>query len=168
MNKQDILNGFLMVTKEQYDACRAEAASVEKNRPTERGALQLKAGIYHVAIAAGLISGTDRAAELMIARFQNLAGQFSEIADYYQALPDDRKELMAVSLYSEVFMRANFYDLYQTDLEQAKKDGDPQKIFKAKIKKDVLDGILKMWRDYRVQNGLFVFAFDGKERGERK
>ena len=162
MNKQDILNGFLTITREQYDACKAEAASVDKSHPTERGALQLKAGIYHVAIAAGLISGIDQAAALMSERFKNLVGQFPGIADCYHTLPEDQKELMELSLYPEVFMRANFYQLYQADLAQAEKDGDPQKIFKAKIKKEVLDEILNMWRDFRVQNGLFVFAFDGK------
>ena len=70
---------------------------------------------------------------------------------------------MEVSLYPEVFMRASFYKTYNTDLEQAEKDGDPVKIFKAKIKKEVLDEILSMWRDFRVQNELFVFAFNGKE-----
>ena len=163
MNKQDILNGFLTITRERYDACKAEAALVDKSHPTERGALQLKAGIYHVAIAAGLISGIDQAEALMRERFRNLIGQFPEIADCYHALPEDQKERMELSLYPEVFMRANFYQLYQADLEQAEKDGDPQKVFKAKIKKEVLDEILTMWRDFRVQNGLFAFAFDGRE-----
>lgn len=163
MNKQDIFNGLMTITREKYYACEAEAASVDKNHPTERGALQLKAGIYHAAIAAGLISGTDQATELMGKRFKNLIRQFPDIADYYHALPEDQKEIMEVSLYPEVFMRASFYKTYNTDLEQAEKDGDPVKIFKAKIKKEVLDEILSMWRDFRVQNGLFVFAFNGKE-----
>ena len=65
MNKQEIFNGLLTITKEKHNACKADAASVDKNHPTERGALQLKSGIYNVAIAAGLISGTDQAIELM-------------------------------------------------------------------------------------------------------
>lgn len=162
MNKQEILNGFLTITKEKYATCQADAASVDKSHPTERGALQLKAGIYHAAISAGLLSGTDQAIALMSKRFQNLIGQFPEIADCYRTLPEDQKEIMAISLYPEVFMRVNFYDLYHTDLAQAEKDGDPQKIFKARIKKEVLEDILNLWRDFRVQNELFVFAFDGK------
>ena len=55
MNKQEILNGLLTITKEKHNACKTDAASVDKNHPTERGALQLKSGIYNVAIAAGLI-----------------------------------------------------------------------------------------------------------------
>lgn len=70
---------------------------------------------------------------------------------------------MEVSLYPEVFMRAYFYNTYNTDLEQALNDGDPQQIFKAKIKKEVLDDILNMWREFRVQNELFDFAFSEKE-----
>ena len=163
MNKQDIFNGLLTITREKYYACKADAASVDKNHPTERGALQLKAGIYHAAITVGLISGTNQATDLMCKRFQNLIRQFPDIADYYRALPEDQKEIMAISLYPEVFMRANFYNIYNTDLELAEKDGDPQKIFKAKIKKEVLDDILNMWREFRVQNELFVFAFDGIE-----
>lgn len=163
MNKQDIFNGLLTITREKYYACKADAASVDKNHPTERGALQLKAGIYHAAITAGLISGTNQATDLMCKRFQNLIRQFPDIADYYRALPEDQKEIMAISLYPEVFMRANFYNIYNTNLELAEKDGDPQKIFKAKIKKEVLDDILNMWREFRVQNELFVFAFDGIE-----
>lgn len=81
MNKQEILNGFLTITKEKYAACQADAASVDKSHPTERGALQLKAGIYHAAISAGLLSGTEQAIALMSKRFQNLIGQFPEIAD---------------------------------------------------------------------------------------
>lgn len=165
MNKQDILNGLLTITREKYYACKADAASVDKSHPTERGALQLKVGIYHVAITAGLISESDQAAELMSKRFKNLIGQFPDIADYYHMLPEDQKELMEISLYPEVFMRANFYNTYNTDLAQAEKEGNPQKIFKATIKKEVLDEILNMWRDYRVQNKLFVSVFDGKERG---
>ena len=145
MNKQDIFNGLLTITREKYDACEEKAASVDKNHPTERAALQLEAGIYHAAIAAGLISGTNQATDLMCKRFQNLIRQFPDIADYYRALPEDQKEIMAISLYPEVFMRANFYNIYNTDLELAEKDGDPQKIFKAKIKKEVLDDILNMW-----------------------
>lgn len=164
MNKQDIFNGLLTITREKYCACKADAASVDKDHPTERGALQLKTGIYHAAITAGLISGNDQAIELMSKRFKNFIRQFPDIADYYNALPEDQKEIMEISLYPEVFMRANFYNIYNSDLEQAEKDGDPQEIFKAKIKKEVLDDILNMWRDFRVQNELFVFAFDGKER----
>ncbi len=160
MNKQEIFNGLWTITKENHDACKADAASVDKNHPTERGALQLKFGIYNVAIAAGLISGIDQAIELMSKRFKNLIKHFPDLADYYHTLPDDQKELMEISLYPEVFMRANFYNTYNNDLEQAEKYGDPQKIFKARIKKEVLDDILNMWRAYRFENDLFAFAFD--------
>jgi len=163
MNKQEIFNGLWTITKEKHDACKVDALSVDKNHPTERGALQLKAGIYNVAIAAGLINGTDQAIELMSKRFKNLIKHFPEFANYYHTLPDDQKELMEISLYPEFFMRANFYNTYNTDLEHAELDGDPQKIFKARIKRDVLDDILNMWRNFRVQNELFVFAFDDKE-----
>ena len=164
MNKQEIFNGLWTITKEKHTACKTDAASVDKNHPTERGALQLKSGIYNVAIAAGLINGTDQAIELMSKRFNNLIKHFPELADYYHALPEDQKELMEISLYPEVFMRANFYNTYNTDLEQAERDGDPQKIFKARIKKEVLDDILNMWRAFREQNDLFIFAFDNGER----
>ena len=163
MNKQEIFNGLWTITKEKHDACKTDAASVDKSHPTERGALQLKAGIYNVAIAAGLINATDQAIELMSKRFKNLIKHFPNLANHYHTLPDDQKELMEIALYPEVFMRVNFYNTYNTDLEQAKKDGDPQKIFKARIKKEVLDDILNMWREFRVQNELFAFAFDGKE-----
>ena len=164
MNKQEIFNGLWTITKEKHNACKEDAASVDKNHPTERGVLQLKAGIYNVAIAAGLISGTDQAIELMSKRFKNLIKHFPNLANHYHTLPDDQKELMEISLYPEVFMRANFYNTYNTDLEQAEKDGDPQKIFKARIKKEVLDDILNMWREFRVQNELFAFAFSEKEK----
>lgn len=164
MNKQEIFNGLWTITKEKYDACKTEATLIDKNHPTERGALQLKAGIYNVAIAAGLISGIENATELMSKRFKNLIKHFPDIADYYHRLSDDQKELMEISLYPEVFMRANFYNTYNTDLEQAELDGDPQKIFKARVKKEVLDDILNMWRAFREQNDLFIFAFDNDER----
>lgn len=163
MNKQEIFNGLWTITKEKHNACKTDAASVDKNHPTERAALQLKAGIYNVAIAAGLINGTDQAIELMSKRFKNLIKHFPELANYYHTLPNDQKELMEISLYPEVFMRANFYNTYNTDLEQAELDGDPQKIFKARIKKEVLDEIMNMWREFMLQNELFTFAFDGKE-----
>ena len=163
MNKQEILNGLLTITKEKHNACKTDAASVDKNHPTERGALQLKSGIYNVAIAAGLINGTDQAIELMSKRFKNLIKHFPDLASHYHTLSDDQKELMEIALYPEVFMRANFYNTYNTDLEHAEKDGDPQKIFKARIKKEVLDDILNMWRGFRIQNELFTFAFGEKE-----
>lgn len=163
MNKQEIFNGLWTITKEKHDACKAEVSSVDKNHPTERGALQLKAGIYNVAIAAGLILGTDRATELMSKRFKNFIKYFPDIANYYHTLPDDQKEIMEISLYPEVFMRVNFYNTYNADLEQAQKEGNPQRIFKARIKKEVLNDILNMWRTYRVEKDLFVFAFDDKE-----
>ena len=163
MNKQEILSGLLTITKEKHNACKTDAASVDKNHPTERGALQLKSGIYNVAIAAGLINGTEQAIELMSKRFKNLIKHFPDIANCYYALPDEQKELMEISLYPEVFMRANFYNTYNTDLEQAELNGDPQKIFKARIKKEVLDDILNMWQAYRIEKDLFVFAFDDKE-----
>ena len=136
---------------------------MDKNHHTERGALQLKAGIYNVAIAAGLINGTDQAIELMSKRFKNLIKHFPDIANYYYTSPEDQKELMEIALYPEVFMRVNFYNTYNTDLEQAEKDGNPQIIFKAKIRKEVLDDILNMWREFRVRNDLFIFAFSEKE-----
>ncbi len=164
MNKQEIFNGLWTITKEKHDACKADVTSVDKNHPTERGALQLKAGIYNVAIAAGLIAGIDNATELMSNRFKNLIKHFPAIANYYHTLPVDQKETMEISLYPEVFMRVNFFNTYNTDLEEAEMDGDPQKIFKARIKKEVLAEILNRWRDFRVQNDLFVFAFDDGER----
>ena len=163
MNKQEIFNGLWTITKEKHDACKTDISSVDKNHPTERGILQLKAGIYNVALAAGLLSGTDQAIELMSKRFTNLIKHFPDLANHYHTLSDDQKELMEIALYPEVFMRANFYNTYNTDLEHAEKDGDPQKIFKARIKKEVLDDILNMWREFRVQNELFAFAFSEKE-----
>ena len=163
MNQQEIFNGLWRITKEKHDICKAEAESVDKNHPTERGVLQLKAGIYNVAIAAGLISGIDRAIELMSKRFKNVIKHFPDLAAYYHGLPEEEKGRMEISLYPEVFMRANFYNTYSTDLAQAEKEGDPQKIFKARIKKEVLGEILNMWRAYRVENHLFEFAFNDKE-----
>lgn len=165
MNQQDIFNGLWTITKEKLDACKAEAAAVGKDHPTERAALQLKAGIYNVAMAAGLMAGSDQATELMSKRFENLIKHFHfpELATHYDGLSDEEKGIMEISLYPELFMRVNFYDTYTADLAEAKKDGDPQKIFKAKIKKEVLDDILDLWRDFRVQNDLFVFAFEDKE-----
>ena len=163
MNKQEIFNGLWTITKEKHDACKTNVALVDKCHPTERGALQLKAGIYNVAIKAGLISGTNQSTELMSKRFKNLIKHFPDIANHYHTLPEDQKEIMEISLYPEVFMKVNFYNTYNTDLEQAEKEGDPQKIFKSRIKKELLDDILNMWRDFRVQNELFAFAFDDKE-----
>ena len=163
MNKQEILSGLLAITKEKHEACKADVSAVDKNHPTERGALQLKSGIYNVAIAAGLINGTDQAIELMSKRFKNLINHFPDLANHYHMLSDDQKELMEIALYPEVFMRVNFYNTYNTDLEQAELEGDPQKIFKARIKKEVLDDILNMWREFRVQNELFAFALSEKE-----
>lgn len=159
MDKQEIYNALLTITKEKYDACKAEIAVLAKGYPTERGALQLKAGIYNVACAAGLITGSEKAIELMSKRFTNLVLFFSDLASHYQDLPEDEKGIMEVALYPEVFMRLNFCNTYNTDLAEAEKDGDPQKIFKARIKKEVLCEILCMWRNFRVQNDLFVFAF---------
>lgn len=163
MNKQEIYDGLWRITKEKQDACKAEAEAVDRDHPTERGALQLKAGIYHVAIAAGLISGVNRAADIMSKRFVNLMGHFPDLAVYYHGLTDEEKGIMAASLYPELFMRASFYNTYQTELANAEKYGDPQAIFKARIKKEVLDEILDMWRGFRVQNGLFTFAFDKED-----
>ena len=163
MNKQEIYDGLWRITKEKQDACKAEAEAVDRDHPTERGALQLKAGIYHVAIAAGLISGVNRAADIMSKRFINLLGHFPDLAVYYHGLTDEEKGIMAVSLYPELFMRASFNNTYQTELANAEKYGDPQAIFKARIKKEVLDEILDMWRGFRVQNGLFTFAFDKED-----
>ena len=159
MNQQEIFNGLWTITKEKHNTCKAEIEALGKEHPTERGALQLKAGIYNVACAAGLISGIDQAINLMSKRFPNLIKRFPELADYYYGISDKEKEIMEIALYPEVFMRANFYNTYNTELAQAEKDGDPQKIFKARLKKEVLDEILSMWRDFRVKNGLFVFAF---------
>ena len=163
MNKQEIYDGLWRITKEKQDACKAEAEAVDRDHPTERGALQLKAGIYHVAIAAGLISGVNRAADIMSKRFVNLMGHFPDLAVYYHGLTDEEKGIMAVSLYPELFMRASFYNTYQTELANAEKYGDPQAIFKARIKNEVLDEILDMWRGFRSQNGLFTFAFDKED-----
>ena len=163
MNKEEIFNGLWAVTKEKHNACKAEIEAVGKDHPTERGVLQLKAGIYNVATAAGLISGIEKAPELMSRRFPNLIKHFPTLNIYYRDLPEDEKSIMEIALYPEVFMRANFYNTYATDLAEAEKSGDPQKIFKARVKKEVLDEILNMWRDFRIQNDLFTFAFADKE-----
>lgn len=163
MNKQEIYDCLWRITKEKQDACKAEAEAVDRDHPTERGALQLKAGIYNVAIAAGLISGVNQAVDIMSKRFVNLMGHFPDLAVYYHGLPEEEKGIMAVSLYPELFMRASFYNTYQTELANAEKYDDPQAIFKARIKKEVLDEILDMWRGFRVQNGLFTFAFDKED-----
>ena len=163
MNQQEIFNGLWTITKQKHNACKEEGEAIGKEHPTERGALQLKAGIYNVATAAGLLSGTDRAVEFMVKRFNNFISRFPELAAYYNNLPEEEKGIMAVALYPEVFMRANFYHTYNADFADAQRDGDPQKIFKAKLKKEVLDEILTMWRDFRIKNGLFAFAFADKE-----
>ena len=110
MNHNEIINGLLKITKEKQDACKAEINMLGKNHPTERGALQLKAGIYNVAIAAGLIGGTDRSILLMSKRFGNLIKFFPELESYYRELTGEEKENMEIALYPEIFMRLNFYN----------------------------------------------------------
>lgn len=160
MTKQEIYNGLLAITRARQEACKTEAASVGKDHPTERGALQLKVGIYNVAIAAGFISGIDQATDLMSKRFMNLIKHFPDLAAYYNDLPENEKGNMEVSLYPELFMRVNFYNTYKSDLAEAEAAGEPQMIFKARIKKEVLGEILGMWRDFRVENDLFPYAFE--------
>ena len=70
-----------------------------------------------------------------------------------------KQSLMEIALYPELFLRLHFLEAYQAELADAEKDGDPQSIFKAKIKTDVLLDILHTWRNFRAQHGLFVFAF---------
>lgn len=164
MTKQEIYNGLLAITKAEQKVCENEAASVGKDHPTERGALQLRTGIYNLAIAAGLISGIDQATDLISKRFVNLIKHFPDLAAYYHDLPEEEKGIMEISLYPELFMRLNFYNTYQTDLAKDEAAGNPQMIFKAKIKKTVLDDVLEMWRSYRVANDLFPFAFDKEDR----
>ncbi len=163
MNQQEIINGLRSITKEKFDACKADIASIGKNHPTERGVLQLKAGIYNVASVAAVLANSEHPAEVMSCRFRHLVKLFPDLAEYHNGLSDEEKGKMEVSLHPELFMRVNFYNSFNNDLAQAEKDGDPQKIFKARIKKEVLDEILNMWREFRVQNDLFVFAFDDKE-----
>ena len=163
MNQKEIINGLLKITKEKQDACKAEINMLGKNHPTEKGALQLKSGIYNVAIAAGLIGGTDQAILLMSKRFENLIKYFPELEKYDQGLKGEEKENMEAALYPEVFMRFNFYNTYNKDLEIAERFGDPQKIFQARMKKEVLVEILDMWRNFRMENDLLVFAFNKEE-----
>ena len=164
MNQHEILNGLYSLVKEKYDICKNDIAAIGKDHPTEKGALQLKLGIYNVAIAAGLINCLDNGPEVMSRRFKNFLDYLpAEISEHYNGLPDEQKIIMSTALYPETFMRLNFYNTYNTELKQAEDLGDPQKIFKARLKKEVLDEILNMWRDFRVQNDLFVFAFDDKE-----
>ena len=160
MTKQEIYNGLLAITRARQEACKTEAASVGKDHPTERGALQLKVGIYNVAIAAGFISGIDQATDLMSKRFRTLIKHFHDLAAYYNDLPENEKGIMEVSLYPELFMRVNFYNTYKNDLAEAETAGEPQMIFKARIKKEVLGEVLEMWRTFRVENDLFPYAFE--------
>ena len=164
MNQHEIFNELYSLVKEKYDICKNDIAAIGKDHPTEKGALQLKLGIYNVAMAAGLISRLDNGPEVMSRRFKNFLDHLpAEISEHYNSLPDEQKIIMSTALYPETFMRLNFYNTYNTDFEQAEESGEPQKIFKARLKKEVLDEILNMWRDFRLQNDLFVFAFDGKE-----
>ncbi len=163
MNQYEIFHGLWTITKEKYTACKAEVDAMGKEHPTEKSALQLKAGIYNVAIAAGLISGSDQATKLMSRRFGNLVKQFPDLVAYYNGLSEEERGIMEIALYPEMFMRVNFYNTYHSELALAEKNGDPQLIFKARLKKEVLDDILNMWRTFRVQNHLFAFAFEDKE-----
>ena len=164
MNKQEIFQGLWTITNQKQDACKAEVEAIGKDHPTERGALQMRAGIYNVAIAAGLLCGKESSMAQMSKRFSTLTQHFfPKLATYYQSLSEEEQGLMEIALYPEVFMRANFYGTYYTELTEAEKEGDPQKIFRARIKKEVLEEILAMWREFRVQNNLFPQIFDGKE-----
>jgi len=81
MNKQDIFNGLCSITKNKQKACQAELAGVGKDRPTERGVLQLKSGIYNVAVAAGLMAGGTSSIETMCKRFPVLIKRFPDLVD---------------------------------------------------------------------------------------
>ena len=132
MNQQEIFDCMYALTKEKYD----------------------------MAINAGFLSGTKQAMGLMSKRFGKLVAHFPELCSYYQGLSKEERGIMEIALYPEVFLRLNFRETYNADLADVEKDGDPQKIFKAKIKKEVLDEVLDMWRKFRVQNDLFAFAFE--------
>lgn len=164
MNQHEIFNGLYSLVKEKYDICKNDIAAIGKDHPTEKGALQLKLGIYNVAITAGLINCLDNAPEVMNRRFKNFLDHLpAEISEHYNKLPDEQKIIMSTALYPETFMRLNFYNAYNTDLEQAEESGAPQKIFKARLKKEVLDEILNMWKNFRAKNNLFTFAFNNEK-----
>ena len=163
MNKEEIMLGLFSPVKEKHDVTKLEIRALPKDRPTERGALQLKAGIYNVAISAGLLCGNENGISLMERRFASLITAFPEISEHYESLPEEEKNIMAVALYPETFMRVHFYVTYCMELAEAEKEGNAEKLFKARIKKEVLGEILDTWRTFRVQRGLFAFAFADKE-----
>ena len=151
MTKHEIYNGLLAITKARQETCKSEAASMGKDHPTERGALQLSAGIYNVAIAAGLISGTDQAADLMSKRFRTLIKHFPDLAAYYNDLPENEKGIMEVSLYPELFMRVNFHKTYHTDLVEAEKMAILKRYLRRELKSRSWMrfwkcGVLSEWR----------------------
>ena len=134
MNQQEILNSLYAITQEKYDACKAQAAAVKEDCPTERNALQLTAGIYSLALRAGLLSGSEQAVRQMHARFRNLAEHFPDLFARYQRLPEEEQSLMEIALYPELFLRLHFWKHIKPSWRTRKRTGIRRAFSRPKLK----------------------------------
>ena len=159
----DIDESLVNITCKICDACKTKLNSILKENTTERKAVLLEHGMYVFCRNAGLLANcTGKRVTCIKTRQQyinDIIHNYPELLKKYSRLDENDKLKFVAALQAEIFLREQWLKSQCTELSEAEKFGDADKIFELKIKIGSVKNMFKAWEKWRIENKVFPYMF---------
>ena len=145
------------------DECKMRLAEIPKDRKTERKAVQIELGVYNLALRAGLLIIPAKERENFLSTRKKVTAQiitrYSKIEKCYNALNENEQERMHAAIHAELFMRDQFSEKWEKELEGAETAKDIAAVFDLRIQLGAIYRIYEEWERWRISRNIFPKMF---------
>ena len=158
MDFVELEKNLVDIVNQKTKECEIRLANLDKNAKMEQKALIVEKAMYDNFLRIGLLYYTTGSRENAIAtfakRFDVLLSDFPNVNKIYSQLNDEEKKNITPFIHGMCFMKTQFFDMYNSQLEIASEKGDVKEIFELKIKANATMEMLQLWQKWWNENGF--------------
>ena len=158
MNFVELEKNLVDIVNQKTKECENQIAKLDKNARMEQKALLVQKAMYDNFLRIGLLYYTTGSRESAIVTFSkrldSLLIDFPNVKELYSQLDEEDKKNITPFIHGMCFMKTQFFDMYNSQLEIASEKGDAKEIFELKVKANTTMEMLQLWQKWWNENGF--------------
>ncbi len=167
MTHLEIDKALVDLTREKCSECKSRLDMIDKDKATEKKAVQIEFGMYNLCGNAGHLFNTiGKREDVLNMRFKIMKKylcNYPKLNDVFQRLSSDEQKKLTAAMQAEIFIRNQILCNYFSELEQAEAAGDTKNVFELKIKIGAVLNMLGVWEAWRIENAVYPHMFEENE-----
>ncbi len=166
MTAVEIEKALANIVLDMMKECKTRLAALPDNAKNEKKAIMIEDGMYSMGIRAGLLYNTngDREGAIRIksTRMPHVCRNFPDVLEAFENADAEEKMRITAALYGEVWITGEYHQANIAELSAAKESRDISRIFEYTIKVGAIEAMLKAWKAWRRENGIYPTLLEDK------